>query len=70
MEEEFYNLKEEPKEFKDFNNLKLLNLKPLYYYITNTVFKKLLFWKPFKKWIFKRKGLTKSQANTFVNGEY
>lgn len=70
MQEQFNLLKKEEKIFNSFKELRTLNSSPINYFFTSKIFKKLLFWKPFKKLIYKRKGLNKTQVNTFINAEY
>ncbi len=70
MLEEYEAIKEEVKQYKDFNNFNRLTSNALAYYFNTKFFKKILFWKPFKKWIFKKKGLSNRLVNTFVDGVY
>lgn len=70
MVKEFNRLESEDKFFDEFSKLKELKGGKLVYFIKVKLFKKILYHKPFKKYIFKKKGLNKTQVNTFVNAEY
>ncbi|WP_299385037.1 glycosyltransferase family A protein [uncultured Lacinutrix sp.] len=66
MLDEYNALKEEIKVQNSFNNLKTLKSKKAEYFLTEKIFKKALIFKPFKKWVFKRKGIVGEQINTFL----
>lgn len=70
MDGVYDNLKKEEKTYKDFKNLELLTGSKINYFIKGQIFKKLLYNKSFKKWVFKKKGLNRKQINTFVDAEY
>ena len=66
MVEEFENLKEEVKIFKDFENLQKLRRGSLQYFLSEKIFKKIFTIKSFKRMIFKRKGLNKEQISNYT----
>jgi len=70
MDEVYNSLRLEEKKYNDFSKLKVLNGSNFSYFIKVKLFKKLLYYRPFKKWIFRKKGLNKTQVNTFINAEY
>ncbi|WP_203257355.1 glycosyltransferase family 2 protein [Hyunsoonleella ulvae] len=67
IQEEFDKLYEQDKLFNDFSSFKRLKSSIILYYISEKIFKKLFMSKKLKKLIFRYKGLSKKQANDFVD---
>lgn len=64
--ETYKNLKDAHKVFNNFEDLKVLKEQPLNYWISEKVFKKILFFKPIKGAILKMKGLNNEQIKNFT----
>lgn len=70
MDRVYNDLRKEEKSYNDFENLKVLRADKLNYFIKVKLFKKLFYYTFFKKFLFKKKGLSKTQINTFINADY
>jgi hypothetical protein len=70
MLEKYNALKVTPKNELDLAQLQFLKSNWFIYVLKFKLFKKLLFYKFFKKWIYKQKGLNKKQLKTFLEAEF
>lgn len=66
MEATFNALKAERKTYFDYNNLHLLKPNSWNYFISERVFKKLFKIKAIKAYVYKKKGLNKSQIKSII----
>lgn len=61
------NLITETKENKNTNQLKVLEYSFFYYFVTEKVFKKIIKFPFFRRYLFKMKGLQKEKLNNFMS---
>lgn len=69
MTQKLITLRTEIKESKDMNQFKVLNAKPIYYFFTEKVFKKIFYKTSIRENILIYKGLNKVQINNFNGSE-
>lgn len=70
MDEKFKNLKEEDKQYINFDDFKKLKRNSLSYVLTNKIFKKAIKLKWFHKIVLRKKGLNEEQVYNFIDREY
>jgi len=70
MDDVFNNLTETRKQFDNFSEISSLKGTNFFKTLIEKVLKKLFSFSKFKKWIYKKKGLTKQQVTNFLDTNY